>query len=203
MKKAIIFGVLNWGLGHATRSIPIIRSLLNLQYKVVICSDGDALSLLKKEFPQAIFVNLPGYKIRYGYKSMMFNMLRHGLGMLKAIHAEEQLLGDLVQKYEPAFIISDNRYGLHHPKVKSILISHQLNIPAQKQWQSSTANHFLHNFIKKFDVCWVPDVEAQPNLSGELSHEVFLPIPIKYIGVLSRFSIRDQAIEYDIACILS
>ena len=203
MKKAIIYGVLNWGLGHATRSIPIIRSLIQLNYEVILCSDGDALILLQKEFPQLLFVELPGYKVRYDFRSMILNMMRYSISMLKAIHKEEKILKRLVSKYQPEFIISDNRYGFHHKNVKSIFITHQLNIPSRKKWQSFTANKFLRQFIKRFDDCWVPDLEGSPNLSGQLSHEISVPIPVQYIGPLSRFSAIDSEHKYDVAFVLS
>ena len=184
MKKAIIYGVLNWGLGHATRSIPIIRSLIRLDFEIIICSDEDALILLKKEFPLLTFVTLPGYNVKYKYRSMVLNMMRYCIGMLKAIHREEKILNELVHKYHPSFIISDNRYGLHHKNVKSIFMTHQLNIPSRKKWQSITANKFLHQFIKHFDVCWVPDLEGKPNLSGLLSHNASVSIPVHYVCLL-------------------
>ncbi len=203
MKKAIIYGVLNWGLGHATRSIPIIRSLIRLHYEVILCSDGDALILLQKEFPQLQFVALPGYKVRYDFRSMVLNMMRYSIGMLKAIHKEEKILKDLVEKHQPDVIISDNRYGFHHAKVKSIFITHQLNIPSPKKWQNLTANRLVHQFIEHFDVCWVPDLAGRPNLSGLLSHEVSISIPIRYIGPLSRFSPLAAVPKYDVAFVLS
>lgn len=203
MKKAIIYGVLNWGLGHATRSIPIIRSLIQLNYEVILCSDGDALTILQKEFPQLQFVELPGYKVRYDFRSMILNMMRYSITMLKAIHKEEKILKRLVSEYQPEFIVSDNRYGFYHKKVRSIFITHQLNIPSQKKWQSLTANRFLRQFIKRFDTCWVPDLEGSPNLSGLLSHEVTISIPIQYIGPLSRLSYLDSEQKYDIAFVLS
>ena len=203
MKRAIIFGVLNWGLGHATRSVPIIRSLIGLNFKVIICSDGDALILLQKEFPTLQFVELPGYKVRYDFRSMVLNMMRYSIGMLKAIHREEKILKELVKKHQADFVISDNRYGFHHKNVKSIFITHQLNIPSRKKWQTFTANKFLRQFIKRFDVCWVPDLEGKINLSGQLSHDVSVSIPIQYIGPLSRFSRVDAAQKYDVAFVLS
>ena len=203
MNKAIIYGVLNWGLGHATRSIPIIQSLIRLDYEVIICSDGDALLLLKKEFPHIQFVELPGYKVRYDFRSMVLNMVRYSIGMLKAIHREEKILRELVSKYQPAFVISDNRYGFHCKKVKSIFITHQLNIPSRKKWQAFTANRFLRQFINRFDTCWVPDLANAPNLSGQLSHDVSLSIPIQYIGPLSRFGLVEKELKYDVAFVLS
>ena len=56
--KKIIVAPLNWGLGHATRCIPVIQGLLDNGYEPVIASDGIALELLKKEFPKLIFFEL-------------------------------------------------------------------------------------------------------------------------------------------------
>lgn len=203
MKEAVIFGVLNWGLGHATRSIPIIQSLQRLNYQVVICSDGDALVLLQKEFPLSTFEALPPYKVRYDHNSMLINIGRYGLGLLKTIYLEEQLLNSLVEKYSPAHIISDNRYGFHHPKVKSVIITHQLHIPTVYSWQGKMASHFLGHYIEKFDECWIPDVSEKYNLCGKLAHDVTLSIPIHYIGYLSRLIKQDLPLKYDIAFILS
>ena len=203
MKKTVIYGVLNWGLGHATRSIPIIRSLLQLNYTPIICSDGDALSLLQKEFPSLTFVDLPPYNMRYTHRNMLANVARYGLSILKTIHQEEKILQDLVEQYQPIHIISDNRYGFCHPEVKSIIITHQLKIPANSNWQSKTASNILHRYIEKFDVCWVPDAEGNPNLSGMLSHEHQLDIPVEYIGALSRFSTGTKTPMYDLAFVLS
>ena len=63
--KRILVAPLNWGLGHATRCIPIIRALKAHNFEPVIASDGAALQLLKKEFPDLEHVELPSYNITY------------------------------------------------------------------------------------------------------------------------------------------
>ena len=63
--KRILVAPLNWGLGHATRCIPIIAQLKEHNFEPVIASDGQALELLKKEFPDAIFKTLPFHNIIY------------------------------------------------------------------------------------------------------------------------------------------
>ncbi len=203
MKKVVLYGVLNWGLGHATRSIPIIRSLLELGYTPVLCSDGDALALLKTEFPQLVFTTLPVYHIQYKYRSMVANVSRYGLGILKTIYQEQSILQELTSEYQPSYIISDNRYGFYHPDIPSIMITHQLRIPADAKWQSKVASNFLHSYINRFDTCWIPDADDSPNLSGTLSHDIQLDIPIEYIGALSRFTRQPSVQNYDIAFVLS
>ncbi len=51
IKKNILIAPLNWGLGHATRCIPVIKALEQHSFNPIIASDGDSLSFLKKEFP--------------------------------------------------------------------------------------------------------------------------------------------------------
>ena len=203
MKKVVLYGVLNWGLGHATRSIPIIRSLIELDYEPIICSDGDALALLQTEFPNLDTETFPTYHIQYKYRSMLANVSRYGLGLLRTIYQEQSILQKHIAKYQPSYIISDNRYGFYHSDIPSVMITHQLRIPAIAQWQSKFASSFLHSYINKFDSCWVPDAGQAPNLSGKLSHDMQLDIPIQYIGALSRFHPQATTQNYDIAFILS
>lgn len=72
--KRILVAPLNWGLGHATRCIPIINALLSEGFTPVIASDGDALNLLKKEFPGLEFHELPSYKIKYAKNGKNFKI---------------------------------------------------------------------------------------------------------------------------------
>ncbi len=46
MKKNILVAPLNWGLGHATRCIPIIKALEENNFNPVIASDGDKKAIL-------------------------------------------------------------------------------------------------------------------------------------------------------------
>ena len=128
-KKVIIYGVLNWGLGHATRSEPLIRTLLEMDFKVVIASDGQALEYLQKVFPAQEFYKLPEYGIRYGKgSSQIFTILRQLPKIYRAQKAEHRVLKNLYKKYKPAGIISDNRLGFYHRSVPSVYISHQLRL---------------------------------------------------------------------------
>ena len=50
--KKILIAPLNWGLGHATRCIPIINALIEEGLEPILAGDGDSLKLLQKEFPK-------------------------------------------------------------------------------------------------------------------------------------------------------
>src|SRR5690606_38073858 len=83
-------------------------------------------------------------------------------------------------------VISDNRYGLWNPKVKSVLVTHQLFIKAPTgEW---LLEKILNSYLNNFDEVWIPDVEGADNLSGDLSHKKPLPGNYQFIGPLSRFS---------------
>lgn len=202
-RKRILVAPLNWGLGHATRCIPIIRELLNHDLEPVIASDGDALALLKKEFPQLGFVEFPSYKIQYAEKARYFKlkMLWDTPKILKAIRAENRQTNQLVDSLGVCGIISDNRLGVSCKKVPSVFITHQLNVlTGSTTWFSSKIHQKI---IEKFDQCWVPDVKGTPNLSGRLGHLKKENPKIKYIGALSRLTTVEDDKTYDLMVLIS
>ena len=195
--------MLNWGLGHATRSVPVIQKLLQRGYNPVIASDGKALAYLKKEFPQLTFAELPAYNIRYSTKlpALLAVMLQTG-NMLRVISAERRSLKRLMQTYRPVAVISDNRLGCYTKDFPSVFITHQLKLPLP--FGRKLVSRLYQSFINKFDECWVPDFACQQNLSGELSHSLMPRIRVRYIGALSRFAslrVPEKTHTYD-ACIL-
>ena len=94
MPKNILVAPLNWGLGHATRCIPIINELINEGYNPIIASDGVALQLLQKEFPKLKTLELSSYKIKYAKKGylFLFRMLLNIPNIINAIYKEQKLL---------------------------------------------------------------------------------------------------------------
>src|SRR5437870_5083123 len=64
-KRRVLIAPLDWGLGHATRCIPVIRAFERSGWEVVIAADGAGALILRQEFPQSVFVKLEGYNIRY------------------------------------------------------------------------------------------------------------------------------------------
>ncbi len=202
--KRILVAALNWGLGHATRCIPIINQLRESKYEPIIASDGQALQLLKKEFPDAIFEELPSYNIAYTKKGrdLKWKLLLDSRRIIKNIKAENDLTKELVQKYDLTGIISDNRWGVRSDQLKTnVFITHQLNV-------LSGSTTFLSSFIQKryiekFDECWIPDFAGENNLSGILGHATPTPKNVKYIGPLSRFEKREVPLICDYLILLS
>lgn len=203
MSKKVLIAPLNWGLGHATRCIPIINALTDQGFSPVIASDGVALSLLKKEFPELETRELPSYHIEYSRKASNFKlkMLMNSPKIAKAISAEKKMTKKILESDNFYGIISDNRMGVRHKSIPSVFITHQLTVLSGKTTSISTK---LHNkYIKKFDVCWVPDMADDPNLSGELGHPKRSAIPVTYLGPLSRFEYQIVPKKYDIMVLLS
>ncbi|TDE06483.1 glycosyltransferase [Flavobacterium hiemivividum] len=201
--KNILVAPLNWGLGHATRCIPIIKALQEGDYTPIIASDGIALAMLRKEFPDVQTLELPSYQVEYSKKGSDFKwkMLLNTPKMLKAIWSEKKMVASWINKYKIDGIISDNRLGVFNENIPSVYITHQLNVMSgSTTWLTSK----LHQkSIKKFTECWVPDVAGEPNLAGELSHSKELAFTPKYLGSLSRMHKKDAAKQYDLMIVLS
>jgi len=203
MKKRILVAPLNWGLGHATRCIPIIKALISEDFVPVIASDGAALTLLRKEFPKLTTIELPGYNITYTKNGKLFKLklLKDLPKLLKAIKAEKKAIVSILEQNDISGIISDNRLGVRNRKVPSVFMTHQLNVLSGNTTWLSTKMH--QNIIKKFDACWIPDTEGDINLSGKLGHVKKFDIPTTYIGPLSRFTNTRSEIKNDLMVLIS
>ncbi|MDO5978426.1 glycosyltransferase [Flavivirga spongiicola] len=203
MKKRILVAPLNWGLGHATRSIPIIYELIKHGFEPVIASDGVALTLLQKEFPSLSSIELPSYNITYAKKGKHFKLklIKDSPKLIKAIKAEKKETKFIIEIHDIKGIISDNRLGVYSKKVPSVFITHQLNVLTGSTTWLSTKMH--QKIIKKFDVCWVPDTKEKINLSGKLGHTNSFEIPIEYIGPLSRLENKRLKVKNDLMVLLS
>lgn len=202
-QKRILVAPLNWGLGHATRCIPIIKALMTRHLTPVIASDGATLSLLQKEFPHLESFELPSYKIKYAEKGKNFKlkMMWDSPKVLNAIAKEKKEVKRIIREHQIHAIISDNRLGVYSKKVTCIFITHQLNVlSGNTTWFSSKMHQGI---IKKFKECWVPDVKGKPNLTGKLGHLKKSKLDIVYLGPLSRFQKRAVVKEYDLMVLLS
>lgn len=184
---------LNWGIGHATRCIPVINALLRQGANVIIGAEGKPLKLLQSEFPNLTFVEFKGYRIRYPENGlwlvikMMFLLPSLWLSVAK----EHRRLQMVVEEYAIDAVISDSRYGLFSQKIPCIFMTHQLFIRLPKglgllELVVKAINFF---FIRKFDQCWVPDLKGSDNLSGELSHRKLPDERCLFVGPLTRIEL--------------
>lgn len=198
--RKILFAVLNWGLGHATRSEVIIKALLSCGAEVHIASDGDALRVLKRSFPEATFHELPEYQISYRAKGNLRNLLFQvpRIWMLKG--KEKKCIRELQLQHKFDGLISDNRPFSHLKGLPSAYISHQLQLRAG--WVSFIANRVHRRLWTRYSEVWVPDFETRI-LSGELSKGNNARIPVRFTGPLSRLKMVTKSREIPWAAVLS
>ncbi len=202
-KKNILVTPLNWGLGHATRCIPIITALIENGFNPILASDGVAFALLKKEFPNLKILELPSYHIEYAKngKNFKWKMFKNSPKMIAAILEEKKIIKKWVKEFDIDGIISDNRLGVYSKKIPSVFITHQLRVlTGNTTWISSKLHQ---NIIKKFNECWIPDFKEKPNLTGKLGHLKNSKLKLKYIGPLSRIVKKERPLKYDLMVILS
>jgi UDP:flavonoid glycosyltransferase YjiC (YdhE family) len=215
---SVLVAPLDWGLGHATRCIPIINALIQQGAQVILAASGSVRALLSEEFPLLEFVEIPGYDIEFKRGiapkwSLVLNIRR----VLKKIREENIWLETFLEKRKIDAVISDNRFGLFNKKSYCVFITHQLLI--KSGWPSSIGRWSLavsgwidykilkwnYRFIEKFSTCWIPDWEGEDSIAGQLSHPRVLPeMPVKYIGVLSRFKkSNENAVRGSVLILLS
>ncbi len=209
-KRKILIAPLNWGLGHATRCIPIINALIKEDFEPVIAGDGDSLKLLQNEFPKLKSYKLPSYNIQYTKKgkNLKYKLLFDTPRIIKIVKKEQQVVAAIIQKENIQGVLSDNRFGVRSDKIPSVYITHQINVLSGVT--TLITSKFHQKIILKFNECWVPDYEGRDNLAGKLSHTNNISLNLKYIGSISRFKFVIPSKEgisnskkYDILVLLS
>ena len=203
----ILVAPLNWGLGHASRCIPLIERLQSEGHEVVLGGDGESLTLLRKHFPALHVLPLAPLNLCYSTgRRQVFAMLRALPHIIRSARMDHKMLANYLLYEQLDEIISDNRFGLYSTRVHCIYITHQLRIalPHPWKWLEPLAARWHRSIINRYDECWIPD-EQQPGLAGKLSHPAVLPAHTKYIGVLSRFTGKTFAADttYRVIAVLS
>lgn len=190
-RHRILVAPLDWGLGHATRCIPLIRHLQQAGAEIVLAGEGPVADLLSAEFPGLTLLPLPGYRVRYAHNPRKFNLalFLQLPRILRAIRYEHRWLQRQQRALPFDGIISDNRYGIRLRGIPSVIITHQLSIETGSHWLNRLAAKVNIRFLSHFDACWVPDEPGEHNLAGHLSRFIQpAPIPVEYLGPLSRLS---------------
>lgn len=192
-QKNVLVAALDWGLGHATRLIPVINLLKAKNCNVILAASGSALAYWQQIFPNEKIIELPGYNPVYK-GNMNMSMILQTPKFLKAIYAENEVLKKIVTQHHIHGIISDNRYGFYHTKIPSVIITHQLFIQTSESFSflKPLLKKLNFHFLKQFHFCWIPDVQHNNNLSGALSHSENIPKHCRYIGLLSRFHHKEN-----------
>ena len=204
--KKVLVAPLDWGLGHATRCIPIIKILRDCNAEVLVGAEGSAALLLNREFPNIQILPLKGYRIKYAKSKafFFFNILLQLPKIARAVTYEKKWLDKIIESEKIDIVISDNRLGLSNQKIPCYFITHQLHIKSGFSFSDKIIQKINYSYINQFTACWVPDLENEDNYAGELSHPKILPqVPVKYVGLLSRFQKSDVQKKYKLAIVLS
>ncbi len=192
----------HWGLGHVTRTIPVIHYFLRKEYKVILASSGAGTDLLRREFPELKVFDLPDYNILYPYKSMVINIALQFIKMNIAIYKEHFAIKKICKDQQVNLLITDARLGASQKSIPSVIIAHHLHFNLGYKLIEWICDTWMKCFYLTFDQLWIPDVEGQDNLSGDLSH-LYKSRKKYFIGILSRFKKLNIPEKYDYAIMLS
>lgn len=198
----ILYAVGSWGLGHATRSLPLITALLALNAELTVVSTGRALGVLRAELQDRCeFMDWPDVPHTVARTAWGF-YLKTAVAIpryLAVIRGEHQRTAQLLRVRRYDRIVSDNRYGIQHPDVPSFHVVHGLRFIAPGRVQLierrlETANYHWLGHLRQVIV---PDTQ-EDRLSGDLAHrlDVFPRSVITYAGILSR--LRRRAVDEDL-----
>lgn len=188
----VLVAPLDWGLGHATRCIPVVREFLRQGAQVELAVVKANARLLREAFPELRQRLAPSYNVVYpkhGYNMGLW-LVKNGVHLNAVSRFEHRFVEEMVARHHYDVILSDNRFGFYSRAAKSIYMTHQRRIafpqalsamePVGQLWHASV--------MKRFDEVWVPDYEEAPGLAGAMSHVKICPRTLKYVGALSRFS---------------
>jgi hypothetical protein len=187
----VLLSPLNWGLGHASRDVPVIRELLRHDHEVTIAADGNALELLKKEFPSCNFIRFPDYPLVYNTGRFFFARFTfHVPVLVQALAEERRNLGEILSRTSYDLIISDNRYGVYSDSIPSIQITHLTHqtFPFIVWPVELVALYVNGSGFRKFDAIIIPDNPPGPlSLAGKLSRTGGAGIKnrVYYSGILA------------------
>ena len=184
-RPIVIVAPMNWGLGHATRSVPVVEALLASGAQVHLASDGDALSLLRKEFPQLPWHTLPSYGITYPKGSFAWHMTRQGFRMIGAYFNERRVIKRIARQTGARAVVSDHRLGCRVGGLYNVVIAHLVRLP-----RVGPLSWFMrlnqYRFLNQFDALWIPDLPEPPGLSGALGHTRWQHRRRRFVGALTR-----------------
>ena len=187
----ILIAPLNWGLGHASRCIPLIQQYIQQGHQVILAGDGDSLLLLRQHFPSLRVIPLPSLELQYTQNSQQRGFYLRALWpLMRFTLADHYYLRQALAIEHFDLIISDNRFGFFSRQAHCVYITHQLYpiLPKRLHLLQPLARALHARIYKRYHEVWVPDyADSEQNLSGALSHGGRFDKKAKYIGPLSRF----------------
>ncbi|MDD2984183.1 MAG: glycosyltransferase [Crocinitomicaceae bacterium] len=192
--QKILFSALNWGMGHVSRSIGLIRELIAQKNQVIVACDESQRPVFESYFPELQFVNHRAYPFNFSGRGSFASDLFDNRKQLLARFVEEQIeVESYISSFQIDLVISDHRYGFFSKTKPSIFVTHQINLPLK--WFQFLAQSYHHGLLRNFSQIWCMDDENQ-SLAGKLSQNT-IKKPVEYIGWFSRF--EEQEIQQEIS----
>ena len=215
-QRRILFVPLDWGLGHATRILPLIREAVAAGDRVWIGGNGRSGAWLRSRFPELPFEEAPAWTpVHRG--SLVVDFVSGIAGYWRSLKADREWAGEVAGRLQLTHLVSDHRYGLGGGKgLKKILVVHQV-WPALPFWASHwlpeawafriqgwLLGPLLARWMGGFDQWWIPDQALSsralaPALSQTRGLERLRPYAgtksalapeVRYLGWLSRWTVH-------------
>ena len=196
----VLVAPLDWGLGHATRCVPVIREFLAQGAKVEIAVVRANAAFFREVFPEVRQRLAPGYNVvypKYG-ANMGLWLLKSSAHLNAVMRYEHRYAEEMVARHGYDILFSDNRFAFFSKNAYNVYMTHQRRIafPSAFSAFEGIGIRWHEARMARFDEIWVPDVETAPGFAGALSHVDGCPVPLKFVGLLSRFAGTEQ-----VACI--
>ncbi len=209
----ILVAPLDWGLGHATRCVPVIREFIRQGAEVELAVVRANASLLREIFPELRQRLAPSYNIVYpkhGYNMGLW-LLKNSSHMNAVMRYERRYADEMVARHGYDVLLSDNRFGFYSKNAYNIYMTHQRRIAFPKAFSAfERVGEIWHGKImSRFDQVWVPDLEEAPGYAGNLSHVADRSRKARFVGALSRFDIPETCgssvgvKEYKVVAVIS
>jgi UDP-N-acetylglucosamine transferase subunit ALG13 len=203
----VLFATHDWGLGHATRDLVLIRGLLAEGHRVSVLSHGRALRLLRNELGSACdYIPLRDIPKPLGRRAFWF-YVKMSLAMPLVFHTfrrERQLVERINETTPFDRIVSDSRFGVWSPEIPSFHIFHSLRqiIPGRPRGLEKLVECAQRRMLSGVTKVLIPD-ELRGGLAGDLCHDTACDWNgrLEYIGILS--SVRRKEVRQDIDCFIS
>jgi hypothetical protein len=175
--------------------IPVVRKLMEMNQNLFIASGNEHLNLFREELPGLTYIDFPGFNPVYSrYLPQYIPLLFKTPRLIFHTVREHYRLKDILTDYSIDLLISDNRFGLWNRNIKTVYVTHMPLIPFPRPFQflEFIGIHLHRALIRKYSLCFIPDLPGKINLTGRLSHGIKLPDNVRYIGILSRFPVKIQ-----------
>ncbi len=204
----VLFAVHDWGLGHATRDLALIRGLTGAGHRVTVLSNGRALRLLRDELGASCeFVPLRDIPKPLSRRPAWFYVkMSLAMPMVLATFARERAFTRRLQR-ERGFdrIVSDSRFGVCLREVPSYYVFHSLRqiIPGRPYGLEKLVECGQRRLLRRARAILVPDVEDNGGLAGDLSHHPHCDWGgrLRYLGNLA--SVHRRPLAQDVDCFVS